>query len=84
MHRRDLLWLVNVLSFVLLVILALTGLINWFAVPHRGGPPGEGLAVFRHLVREIHLWTAVFFMVTTAVHIGLHWSYVRTNLKKIF
>lgn len=80
MNRRDLVWLVNVLSFVLLAILILTGLVNWFALPHGGGPPAGMLAFLRHLVREIHGWTAVFFMATIALHIGLHWGYIRNNL----
>jgi hypothetical protein len=84
MDRRDLVWLVNVLSFVLLAVLVLTGLINWLALPHGGGPPAGGGASLRHGVREIHAWTAIFFMASIVVHIGLHWNYVRTNLKKTF
>ncbi|MCF8080884.1 MAG: DUF4405 domain-containing protein [Desulfobacterales bacterium] len=82
MNRRDLLWLVNVLSFVLLAILVLTGLVNWIALPHGGGPPAGGGVSMRHAVREIHAWAAVFFTVSIAVHVGLHWGYVRTNLKR--
>ena len=84
MSRRDLMWLINMLSFALLVILVLTGLIHWLVLPHGGGPPTGFGASARRLIRDIHGWGAVFFCVTIAVHIGLHWGTVRANLKKTF
>ena len=73
-------WLVNVISAVLIVVLATTGLMNWLVLP-RGGGAGF-LAGTRHFLRDIHEWTAVLFMVAVCFHVALHWGYVKTNLKK--
>ncbi len=76
MQKKEMLWIVNVVSFLLLLLLAVTGLVNWLLVPH-----GAGRAL-RHLLREFHAWTAVVFCLVCAIHIGLHWGTVRANLKR--
>ncbi|MGD8366079.1 MAG: DUF4405 domain-containing protein [Desulfobacterales bacterium] len=82
LQKKDLLWIVNVVSFVLLSVLVVTGLFNWLFLPHgAGAPEGVGRAL-RHLLRDFHAWTAVVFCLVCAVHVGLHWGYVRGNLKR--
>ena len=76
------LWLINVVSFILVMILSMTGLINWLLLPKGYEARGSFLISLRHFFREIHEWTALAFMVTIAIHIILHWSYVKANLKK--
>lgn len=76
------LWLINMVSFVLFVALSLTGLINWLVLPKGYEAKGSFLITLRHFFVEIHEWTALAFMVTIAIHIFLHWGYVKTNLKK--
>ena len=76
------LWLINVVSFILVMILSMTGLINWLLLPKGYEARGSFLISLRHFFREIHEWTALAFMVTIAIHIVLHWSYVKANLKK--
>ena len=76
------LWVVNVISFVLFVLLALTGLINWILPRGYEAVKGGFLYSFRHLTRETHEWLAVMFIVVVAAHIYLHWGYIRANLKK--
>lgn len=76
------LWLINMVSFVLFVVLSLTGLINWLVLPKGYEAKGSFLITLRHFFVEIHEWTALAFMVTIAIHIFLHWGYVKTNLKK--
>jgi hypothetical protein len=36
----------------------------------------------RHFFVTIHEWTALIFMITIVIHIFLHWTYVKSNLKK--
>ena len=76
------LWLINMVSFVLFVALSLTGLINWLVLPKGYAVRGSFLVTLRHFFVEIHEWTALAFMVTIAIHIFLHWGYVKTSLKK--
>lgn len=76
------LWTVNVLSFVLFILLSVTGLLNWLALPRGYEARGTVLVSVRHLVVTIHEWTALIFIITIAIHIFLHWTYIRSNLKK--
>ena len=76
------LWLTNVASFILLTVLAITGLINWLLLPKGYEARGSFLITLRHFFVEVHEWTALAFMVTIAIHILLHWGYVKANLKK--
>lgn len=76
------LWLINVLSFIFFIVLSSTGLINWLLLPKGYEARGSFLVSLRHFFIEIHEWAAVGFMVTIVIHIVLHWSYIKTNLKK--
>ncbi len=76
------LWLINVVSFVLFVILSITGLINWLVLPKGYAAKGGFLVTLRHFLVEIHEWAALGFMVTIVIHVFFHWTYVRSNLKK--
>lgn len=74
-------WLVNVVSFILFTILALTGLINWLILP-RGSETGRGVLIsMRHFFREVHEWSAFVFIVVVGIHLLLHSAYIKTNLK---
>ena len=76
------LWIVNVISFFLFCLLSVTGLINWLLLP-RGYGSGAGFLVsLRHSLVTVHEWTALLFMIVIAVHILLHWSYVKKNLDR--
>ena len=76
------LWIVNVISFFLLSLLSVTGLINWLLLP-RGDGSGAGFLVsLRHSLVTVHEWTALLFMIVIGVHISLHWTYVKKTLDK--
>ena len=76
------LWMVNGISFFLFCLLGLTGLINWMVLP-KGFEARGGFAVkVRHLLIDVHAWAALAFLVIIVIHIMLHWSYVKHNLKK--
>ena len=81
-NKGAMLWKVNVLSFILFMVLTVTGFLNWLLLP--GGHRGEGgfLLSFRHFLRETHEWTALLFIIAVVIHLILHWTYIKLNLKK--
>ncbi len=74
--------MVNVIAFLLLAVLSLTGLINWLILPKGYEAKGSILISLRRLFCEIHEWTAVLFIVAIFIHLVLHWPYIKLNLKK--
>ena len=75
-------WIINVVSFVLFLLLGTTGLINWLVLPRGFQARGSQLLSVRHFLREIHEWTALLFIVVILIHLMLHWNYIKTNLRK--
>ena len=80
--RSSNLWIVNVTSFVLLIILCSTGLINWLVLPRGYEARGNFLVSLRHFFIAVHEWAGLIFIVLIAIHIFLHWPYIKFNLKK--
>jgi quinol-cytochrome oxidoreductase complex cytochrome b subunit len=78
------LWLVNVISFILFLVLTVTGLLNWLVLPRGYQAKGSILISFRHFLREVHEWTALFFIIIILFHLVLHWGYIKINFKKYF
>ncbi len=61
--------LVNGAAFLLLLGLVVTGLqLRWSHVPGRGW------------LKQLHYWLAEGFMISMALHLGLHWSWIAANL----
>ena len=80
--RSSKLWVVNVISFLLFIVLCITGLLNWLVLPKGYEARGSFLVSLRHFFIAFHEWTALIFMIVVAVHIVLHWPYIKSNLKK--
>jgi hypothetical protein len=80
--RSSKLWMVNVMSFILFFILCVTGLLNWLVLPRGYEARGSFLVSLRHFLIAFHEWTALIFMIVIAIHIFLHWTYIKTNLLK--
>ena len=76
------LWTVNVISFIIFVILCITGLINWLVLPRGYQARGAFLVSFRHFFVTVHEWVGMIFIVLITIHIVLHWTYIKSNLKK--
>ena len=76
------LWVVNGISFFLFSLLSVTGLMNWLLLPRGYGSRTGFLVSLRHSLVTVHEWTALLFMIVIAVHILLHWSYVKKNLDR--
>ncbi|MES0446814.1 MAG: DUF4405 domain-containing protein [Desulfobacterales bacterium] len=81
-RRSTKLWIVNLISFILFIILCSTGLLNWLVLPRGYQARGSFLVSLRHFFIAIHEWAALIFMVVVAIHIILHWPYIKSNLKK--
>jgi len=81
--RSSKLWIVNVISFILFIILCSTGLLNWLVLPRGYEARGSFLVSLRHFFIAFHEWAALVFMIVVAGHIVLHWPYIKSNFKKI-
>ena len=75
-------WAVNVFSFVLFTLLGVTGLINWLILPEGYELRGSFLRSLRHFLVEIHQWAGLIFIIIVAVHVVLHWGYIKAQLVK--
>lgn len=81
-NRSLKLWIVNVISFILTAILFVTGLVNWLVLPKGYEARGSFLVSVRHFLVDFHAWAAMIFMIVIAIHIFMHWPYVKAQLKK--
>jgi len=81
-RRSSKLWVVNLISFILFIILCITGLLNWLVLPRGYQARGSFLVSLRHFCIALHEWVALIFMIVIAIHIILHWPYIKSNLKK--
>jgi len=80
--KASTLWTVNVISFILFVILCITGLINWLVLPRGYQARSDFLVSFRHFFVTMHESVGMIFIVLITIHIVLHWTYIKSNLKK--
>lgn len=69
-------WRVQVLLFLAITILAVTGAINWLL------PRGGSGRTLRHLLRWVHEGAAVGFLGLLAAHLYCQWHTCRRNLTR--
>ena len=81
-RKSSKLWIVNIVSFALLMVLSGTGLVNWLILPKGFEARGSFLVSLRHSLIVVHEWTALMFIFVVAIHISLHWQYVKSNMSK--
>ena len=77
--KRMQLWVVNIVSFVLIFLLAVTGLINRLVLP-RGGGRGWWPVEVRHLLVDVHAGLAMPFLLAIGIHLWLHAASIKANL----
>jgi predicted ferric reductase len=83
MRRATVNFILNLVSFLILLGLGVTGLI--IALPHRHGPNEvKPLGIGRGEWGDIHLWLGIAFVVLMVVHIILHWGWVVCYVKSLF
>jgi len=96
MRRITLNFIVDSVSFVNLVGLGFTGfIIKYILPPGTGGlgrlqHSGQGRvqikyfwSMTRHEWGDIHFYLAVLFVILMAVHIVLHWTWIKNYLKSL-
>ena len=83
MKKKDLLWYTSIGMFALFTVLCLTGLLNWLIFTGGHGTGSQGAtSTIRHFFCDIHGWAGFLFTILVAVHIFLHWNYIKLKLKK--
>ncbi|MHC4175006.1 MAG: DUF4405 domain-containing protein [Planctomycetota bacterium] len=97
MKRGTLNFIIELVSFVNLLCLAVTGFIMSYILPPgsggrgrmfregRGGQVGEQIrdlwSITRHEWGDIHFYLAVLFVILMLVHIILHWTWIKNYFK---
>lgn len=79
MQRPSVNYLIDLLTLLVMLAIACTGLIMRFVLPPGSG--GKGLLLWglgRHDWGSVHFWTTVAAAVLIAVHLWLHWTWVCT------
>ena len=97
MKRSSLNFIIDLISFIDLLGLVFTGYIMKYVLPPGSGGCGRELyggvgrkhikdlwSMTRHEWGDIHFYLAVAFVVLMAVHIILHWSWIKNYLKSLF
>lgn len=82
MKKTSKLWTVNIVSFFLFIILSVTGLINWLVLPKGYELRGSFLISIRHFLIEVHQWAGLVFILVVAMHVLLHWGYIKAHFLK--
>jgi thiosulfate reductase cytochrome b subunit len=73
---RNARWRAQVLLLSTIVVLAVTGLINWLL------PAGPPLRSLRHFLRWIHEAAALGFVAFLGVHLYVQWEAIQRNLRR--
>jgi hypothetical protein len=97
MKRSTLNFIVDLVSFLILLGLAFTGLIMRYVLPPGTGGRGRELhggggaeqikelwSMTRHEWGDIHFYMVVVFVILMVVHIVLHWGWIKSYFKSLF
>lgn len=97
MKRTSLNFIIDLVSFIILLGMVFTGLIMKYILPPGTGGLGCSLhggcgrgvhikdlwSMGRHDWGYIHFWLAVLFVALMVVHIILHWSWIKSYFKSL-
>jgi len=96
MRRVTINFLIDAVSFAVLIFLALTGFILKAVLPPGTGGIGreitggrgreeakELLSLGRHDWGDIHFYLATAFLVLMVVHIVMHWGWIKGYIKRM-
>lgn len=95
MKRATLNFVIDLISFIDLLCMVITGMIMMYVLPpgtggggFRGGRgPEEAkllLSLSRHQWGKIHYCLALLFIVLMTAHILLHWTWIKNYFKSLF
>lgn len=76
MKQSELIKLVDLLSFIALVLMVSTGLLIEFTLPTRSGPASV-LSLTRHEWGSVHLYISLIFLLLMACHLFLHVKFIK-------
>jgi len=85
MRRAKVNAIVDMMAFGVLLLSVFTGIIPWKVLPSGGGGPRAGQAAAHALLlglergawRELHTYASLSFAGLMAVHLLLHWRWIR-------
>ena len=96
MKRSSLNFIVDLISFIVLLGLAFTGFIMRYILPPGSGGRGRLLhegagrehiedlwSMTRHEWGDVHFYLALLFIVLIATHIFLHWTWIKNYFKSL-
>jgi len=99
MKRATINFILDVISFVDLLCLAVTGFIMKYILPPGSGGYGRGFrggrgelvdeqirdlwSMTRHEWGDIHFYLAALFVILMVVHIILHWTWIKSYFKSL-
>ena len=96
MKRGTLNFVVDLVSFIDLVCLTLTGFVMKYILPPGTGGRGRMLhegrgveqikelwSMTRHQWGDIHFYLALLFLILMVAHIILHWRWIKSYLKSL-
>jgi hypothetical protein len=83
MKRDTVNFLLNIVSFFILLGLAISGII--IALPHKHGPnEGTILGMGRGQWGDTHLWIGIIFATLMLAHLILHWDWIKRYARSAF
>ncbi len=84
MNRMKLKLLIDILMFLDLLVVAVSGFVIWFVYPTNSGS-GRAGALFlltRFQWLGIHNWVAVVFVILLLVHLFLNFPWIKSRFRK--
>lgn len=95
MKRNSLNFTVDLAAFLILLAVVFTGFVMEYVLPPGSGGGGRGLgqgrnareikqlwSMTRHEWGDIHFLLAIIFVILMAVHIALHWGWIKCYLTR--
>lgn len=79
MQKPTLNFVVDTIAFFLFLCLLSTGFLIFLVIPPASGYTVWGMG--RHGWGEIHFWIAITFLLIMAVHVILHWKWIKAKVK---
>jgi len=78
MKRPSLNFIIDSTAFAGFVVLTTTGVLMRYILPPGSGHYATVWGMDRHEWGAIHFWIAVFFFATLALHLVLHWRWIKS------
>lgn len=82
-------FLLDHLQFAAFLMVSLSGLVNWLVLPgggYRGGRNPLYHTTFLSLNRpdwtDVHLWSALLFIIIVIIHLALHWQWIMCVVRR--